>query len=226
MTHSVISVVYVRGDLVSAVIKVGKIDNQLACGAEDFQLIHGIDVNLSHKADTGWMRFNLNLMDHLYHLSGGNKDSLRALYDEESLEDAHWQWLRKAMTYASDDYEWFYLLVEEEVQGICVFYHPKKSRIDSEDIFYIEYVATAPWNRKSSLGAPKFKGIGTTLLRESLLHSMEKLGYRPGFSLHSLPKATAYYEKIGMLNFGPDSGCENLNYFEMGRDNSEVFASG
>jgi hypothetical protein len=121
--------------------------------------------------------------------------------------------------YCSDEYEWFYLLSQGKPQGACVFYHPKESIIDEKDIFYIEYVAVAPWNRDTPVTNRKFKGIGTILIKCALNYAVDKLGLQYGFSLHSLSQAKNYYEKIGMINF-PEKDKDRLVYFEMPRDKS------
>lgn len=104
-------------------------------------------------------------------------------------------------------------------QGACVFFHPKDSIIDSENIFYIEYVAVAPWNRKTPVTKREFKGVGTILITCALNYAVNELGLQYGFSLHSLPQAKNYYEKIGMINF-PERDKDKLVYFEMPRDKS------
>ena len=54
-------------------------------------------------------------------------------------------------------------------------------------------------------------------------HLKNKLPYRYGFCLHSLPQANSYYQEIGMVGFGPDSNKENLHYYEMMESETERF---
>ena len=68
--------------------------------------------------------------------------------------------------------------------------------VDGENIFYVEYLAVAPWNRDCLVRQREYKGVGSTLLKVALNYSVEKLGLIPGFSLHSLPQAKEYYEKL------------------------------
>jgi len=211
---------------VTTCIKTGQIHNHATDSSSEFEITHGLNFVLTHNADIEWKKFNINLMQHLSSLANGNEELLRNLYNESFLEDNHWEWLKKAVTCKGNEYEWFYVATDGDIQGICIFYHPKKSRLDQEDIFYIEYLATAPWNRRNKLSPLIYKGIGTILLKESLTYSINHLGYRPGFSLHSLPKAITYYSKIGMQDFGPDPEYYNLNYFEMEQKKSEGFANG
>lgn len=210
----------------SNIIRKGRNNNQITGETSEIEVLHGIDFNLSKTADLTWVTFNLKLLQHLNDITNGDTLAFRQLYEESQLEDFHWRWLNKAMSYNTNEYEWFYYIAENEIQGVCVIYHPKQSKIDDENVFYIEFVATAPWNRLNRMCDIKFKGIGSALLRESLIYSINILGYRPGFSLHSLPQATTYYEKIGMQNFGPDPGYHGLIYLEMEQRSSEVFANG
>lgn len=58
-----------------------------------------------------------------------------------------------------------------------------------------------------------FKGVGPLLLDTVIAHAKDKLGLNPGFSLHSLPKATKFYNKIGMTPF-PAHDKDGLEFFE------------
>ena len=190
---------------------------------ECYSIIHGLDSLYAVKADTDWLAFNLKVITEFKRISK-NEDELRQLLKSHQFEDIHWSWINKSVALSTPEYEWFYFLVEDQVQGICNIFHPKPSRIDDQDIFYVEYVAVAPWNRGTLLAAKRFKGVGSVLIKIALTYSMEILGYRPGFSLHSLPQAITYYEKIGMKNFGPDNMKQNLHYLEMEREKSKRFA--
>ena len=188
-----------------------------------YTIVHGLDSALALKADTEWLAFNLQVMTELQNIAK-SKEELIALLTAHQFEDSHWSWLRKSVVSTGPEYEWFYYLAENQVQGICNIYHPKPSKIDAMDIFYVKYVAIAPWNRPNCLSPKKFGGIGTILIKVALTHAIDVLGYRPGFSLHSLPQAEGYYLKIGMKDFGPDAAEQNLHFFEMERETSERFA--
>ena len=113
-------------------------------------------------------------------------------------------------------FECFFIFSNDKPQGACLIYHPKDSIIDSENIFYIEFVAVAPWNRDNPMVERKFKGIGSAIIVCVLDFAIKTLGLKPGFSLHSLPQAIGYYKKIGMENY-PERDKPNLAYFEMPR---------
>lgn len=136
------------------------------------------------------------------------------LLAEYNIEDLQWDWLNKALHCNSDEYRWFYLIIDEKVQATCIIYHPKKSLVDSENIFYVDYLATAFWNRLRPNYNRQYTGLASILLAHGIKFSVEQLNYRPGFCLHSLPKAEGFYTGLGMKDFGPDSEKQNLKFFE------------
>jgi hypothetical protein len=208
---------------VGKIIESGTIKNQHNNTDVGYAIFHGLNSSYANKADVEWLSFKLAIIAALKRLCK-TKEEFRQKLKENQIQDWHWSWIEKSVSMATSDYEWFYFIAEDQVQGVCVIYHPKPSKIDSQNIFYVEYLAVAPWNRNNVLAARKNKGIGTALLKITLNYSITVLGYRPGFSLHSLPQATEYYEKIGMINFGPDKTKQNLPYLEMEQDSSRRFA--
>ncbi|RDK06854.1 hypothetical protein [Cupriavidus lacunae] len=133
---------------------------------------------------------------------------------EYNLVDLHWNWLNKAHLTATNDYQWFYLMAEDKVQGVCIIFHPKPSREDGEKIFYIDYIAAAYWNRNRPGYKRRFSNIGHILISYAVDHAMRVLRYRPGFSLHALPAAESYYSRLGMTPYDCDADKEGLRYFE------------
>jgi hypothetical protein len=95
-----------------------------------------------------------------------------------------------------------------------VIYHPKKSVLAPGDIFYVEYVAVAPWNRSCKIRDRQFRGAGTALISAALRFAVKTLKLRPGFCLHSLPGANGYYLSLKMVNV-PEHNKEPLLYFEL-----------
>lgn len=133
---------------------------------------------------------------------------------KNNLEDLNWNWLRKALHCNTNEYHWFFLTAAQKIQAICIIYHPKESRIDSQNIFYVDYLATAFWNRDRPGYTRQYSGLGTILLAHSIQFAIDKLKYRPGFCLHSLPNAEKFYARLGMRDFGHDVEKENLKFFE------------
>jgi hypothetical protein len=95
-------------------------------------------------------------------------------------------------------------------------------------LIYVDFVEVAPWNWAiEDIGqSPRFKGIGSTLLREAvLLSKREGFGGRVG--LHSLPQAEQFYQgPCGMEPLGRDAAKENLMYFELTTEGAERFLNG
>ncbi len=78
---------------------------------------------------------------------------------------------------------------------------------------YVYFLETAPWNLSiPELGqVPLFRGTGTALLATCVRFSIMK-GCEGRLSLNALPKAVAFYERLGFANLGPDDNHEGLCY--------------
>lgn len=188
-----------------------------------FQLLHGWDISLANQCDTEWTAKNLEILSSVKSSAKDEEDLIKKISDLH-MEDAHWRWTAKAIYLNSQEYNWFFYKAESAVQGACLIYHPKDSVIDGQGIFYIEYVAVAPWNRPNPLSVARFRGVGSDLIRHASIYATEVLGLRPGFSLHSLPRAAAYYTKIGMTCF-PERKKETLDYYEMAKEAAQQFGA-
>lgn len=160
----------------------------------------GWDIVKAHMCDTKWREFSIQLMEYI---DGTYKNTIErnSVIDTLQLEDDHWDWVDKSVVASNDQYRWFFIFSEGLPQAACVIYHPKASAFSKADIFYIEFVAVAPWNRLNPMAHRRFKGMGTLILKSAAKYAMENLNLTPGFSLHSLPQAAHYYEKIGMTEF-------------------------
>jgi hypothetical protein len=95
-------------------------------------------------------------------------------------------------------------------------------------LVYVDYVATAPWNRAHPDGIPKkLERVGTALIDVAVAVSYtEACDGRIG--LHSLPGAKDFYaQQCGMQDFGPDQDHENkLHYYEMSPAQAKAFRAG
>jgi len=177
---------------------------------------------LAHSCDRNWAQFNINLMKFIK--DQNYDDAKRAsVLSQIQIDDSHWDWLAKACFYRTDEYEWFFLVAENKPQGACLIYHPKPSALSTGDIFYIEYIAAAPWNRDNPMESRRFRSVGSVLIKHAVQHAHEKLNLRYGFSLHSLPRAAPFYKKIGMTTH-PLSDKAPLVYFEMVETNAAKYA--
>lgn len=176
-------------------------------------------------ADREWIPvqhqiFQTHIQPALPHKTEAEIKALFAAYD---IEDMGWKWQQKAISCSSSDYLWFCLEIEGITQGAAVILHPEKSYIYPHNIFYVDYLASAPWNRHSQAIPKKYSNIGTTLLTACANYCIDALKYTPGFNLHSLPKAESYYTQIGMTDLGTDSTKQYLRKFEMIAANCQTF---
>lgn len=199
-------------DCTNETITTGKLPHRSGNQA-DYSIKHGWDIVTAVQCDEIWARSNIELFQYI---EEQNFDDAKLTEVLESIqtEDHHWDWFKKSYQFTGSEYEWFFLFCEDKPQGACLIYHPKNSALCGENIFYVEYLAVAPWNRDCLVRQREYKGVGSTLLKVALNYSVEKLGLIPGFSLHSLPQAKEYYEKLKMVNVqGMDKGP--LLYFEL-----------
>ncbi|WP_392342487.1 GNAT family N-acetyltransferase [uncultured Shewanella sp.] len=186
-----------------------------------YEVKEGIDLLKTMKIQSDWTdafikRFSQLIIDN-------PSTTQAALITDNNLQDSHWDWINKAIHLNTSDYIWFSLEIDNHIQAVVVIFHPKKSRIEDRDVYYIDYLAVAPWNRVIGQDQRQFKGLGSLLLKEAGKYIDSHLLYQYGFSLHSLPQAATYYQRIGMVDFGPDPTKDNLHYFEMDSVKSEVF---
>lgn len=167
--------------------------------------------------DSSWTPFKTDIFqNHILPQMPGKTDiQIAELFATYNLEDFGWNWFQKALHFHTNKYLWFYLESCGEIQGMAVLYHPQKSFCHPHDIFYIDYLASAPWNRESPVVSKRFSNIGKILIKACTEYCMYTLKYTPGFNLHSLPKAETYYSNIGMTDLGIDSSKGNLKKFEM-----------
>ncbi|AAV83029.1 GNAT family N-acetyltransferase [Idiomarina loihiensis] len=155
------------------------------------------------------------------HQAETEEEIIECLMDE-GFQDFHWNWASKALAFSNDEYKWFSAESGESIEAVVITKHPVTSEIDTQNIFYIEYICVAPWNRAkvSQTTTPK-KGLGTGLIKVTLKYFNESEGYRQGCSLHSLPQSCPYYTKIGMQRIPSSSDKQGLTYFEMPQNVAE-----
>lgn len=187
----------------------------------EIKLLKGLSIDKCLQVQKEWSQFFYEQYE-LYKESFPENPP-QSFITECNAEDSHWQWVSKAIALNSDEYIWFSIESEGSLECLMVVYHPQKARSSEEDIFYVDYLAVAPWNRNSVLQKAKIRGLGTTMLKVVGVHLKQVLNYVDGFSLHSLPKALPFYLKLGMKDFGVDEEKEGLHYLEMPEDVAEVF---
>ncbi|WP_035274230.1 GNAT family N-acetyltransferase [Desulfogranum japonicum] len=174
---------------------------------------HGWDIITANEIDVLWGAYNLELLEAIEQMQVDDEERYTIITNLHK-QDSHWDWFAKSCRYSTDEYNWFFLIIDDKPQAACLTYHPKDSALSPNDIFYIEYLAVAPWNRNTGIKDRIFKGLGSILLSSVCDFACEKLNLTRRFSLHSLPQATTYYENIGMINV-PDRDKDLLKYYEM-----------
>jgi hypothetical protein len=187
----------------------------------DLMLFEGIDLRKCIEMQQHWAYCFLNLVDTYEERFPGRSDREKLV--DCNIEDSHWNWIKKAKCFNSDEYLWFSLEINNQIECAMIVFHPEKSRVSATDIFYVDYLAVSPWNRKSVIHSPEVKGLGSLMLKLVGKHINQKLNYIEGFSLHSLPKALPYYLRIGMRDFGQDIKKQNLHYLEMEQATAGTF---
>ncbi|NPE09792.1 MAG: N-acetyltransferase [Asgard group archaeon] len=198
-------------------IESGKLINNVG-EAFEYEINHGWDILSANSCDRQWGSFNIRLSEYIKKQNYSDEE-LNAVLSSIQLEHIHWDWFKKSVCYTADGYEWFYIFADSKPQGACLIYHPKDSIIDSGDIFYIEFLAVAPWNIDNPIAEREFKRIGSLIIKCVLNFAVNTLKLKPGFSLHSLPQSKGFYEKLGMENY-PERDKDGLAYFEISRAKS------
>lgn len=178
-----------------------------------YRVFHGWDIARAYKADNQWGNFNAELLDYIQNQNYSEAD-LQKVLDQIQIHDSHWCWFDKHYAFKSEEYNWFFLEVNNITEGICLTYHPKESVFDSSEIFYIEYIAVAPWNRKNPYRDRKLYGLGSILMQTVCEFFLKKYKYKFRFSLHSVEKAKEFYEKVGMTRFS-EYDKKDLYFYEM-----------
>lgn len=207
---------YVLKDLITTGIV-----QDVSGNSHHFEILKGIDFSKTFKTQTKWTSEFITRYETLK-LDNPNVDDY-TLINQFNLQDHHWNWVSKAINLNNHDYLWFSLEVQGCIEAIIIVYHPQQSRIVSSNIYYIDYLAVAPWNRTIGNSPRKFKALGPLLIKEAGKYIGINLTYGYGFSLHSLPQASSFYSRIGMIDFGADVAKQNLHYFEMKEKQAEDF---
>ena len=146
-------------------------------------------------------------------------------------QSTHWDWRQKIedmkglLSGAA-----FCIEYESVTQGLIALNTTKgRARIEQQKgqhLVYVEYLEAAPWNRGEHVAKPRFRGVGSILMRAAIALSQAE-GFRGRLGLHALPQSHVFYaDKCGMTDLGPDPKYQNLNYFEMTVEQAEGFLHG
>ena len=145
-------------------------------------------------------------------------------------QNRHWDWRRKTEALQGIlANPGFSIVCDGLTQGMMIVDTAmKRCRIDSQKgkhLVYVEFAESAPWNRKELFDPPRYRGVGSILIRAAIALS-ENLEFHGRIGLHSLPQANSFYAKTcGMADLGADPSYENLHYFEMTPERARAFVA-
>jgi len=177
-------------------------------------ITHGYDFTKAVECDQNWKAYHLKILAYLKTLSDVEAQSIYSKIDHQ---DWHWDWMSKTYSTKTDsNYEWFFLDIDGSIEAACLIYFPKNSFLNpTEQIFYIEFIAVAPWNRYSPLETKRYFGLGSFILLRSIGYLAKKYNHSGRFSLHSLAQAEMFYvNKLKMEHIGLNDKPQ-LKYFEL-----------
>ena len=126
-------------------------------------------------------------------------------------------------------YPGFSIVCDGLTQGMMIVDTVKKRcRLDSQKgqhLVYVKFVETAPWNRGELFDPPRYRGIGSILIRAAVTLS-EDSEFHGRIGLHSLPQANGFYANTcGMTDVGADPNYQGLRYFEMTPEQAQAFVA-
>jgi len=143
----------------------------------------------------------------------------------------HWDWTTKAPALTRLDVSFFGLKCEGRLQGLMkadtgTLYRCRTESQTGQELVYVDYVETAPWNLQTymeALGRKRlYSGVGVRLMQAAVELSIDnELKGRVG--LHSLPDSEAFYHKIGMTPHERDKNKQCLMWFEFTPENAQSF---
>ena len=144
-------------------------------------------------------------------------------------QSRHWNWRKKTETLQGMlARPGFSVVCDGLTQGMMIVDTAmKRCRIDSQKdkhLVYVDFVENAPWNRKELFDPPRYRGVGSLLIRAAVALS-DDLEFHGRIGLHSLPQANGFYaNKCGMTDLGADLHYEGrLRYFEMTPGQAQAF---
>lgn len=149
-----------------------------------------------------------------------------------NIQDWHWDWRAKAQARSGQlAYESFAIEANDATQGLLFTSSAAFGRIEEQrglDLVFLEYLATAPWNRPGFTPNPLYKGVGRILVATAISLSFD-LGFEGRIALHSIPQSESWYrDQCRMTDLGPDLDADPrgvLRYFEMTAAQAKSFIS-
>jgi len=181
-------------------------------------IYEGIDKNNIDDVENTWRPYVRSRIN--------TSSSLNALH----VEDQRWDWEQKTSDVTGLLlYKQFALEFDGKTQGLMLVSlgarRAKHSSYIGRELIYIEYLASAPWNRKSLMtpDLATYKGVGENLVSLAVQISFEE-GFNGLIGLHSLEQAESFYrDRCKMIDMGIQLSESVLRYFEMTPDIAKEF---
>jgi hypothetical protein len=144
-------------------------------------------------------------------------------------QSRHWDWRAKLQAIEQLlAHRTFCVVCAGETQGMMAVNLTKTARLEAQrgrPLVYVEYLENAPWNRPELFSLPRYRGVGSILIRTAIEASIQE-EFKGRIGLHSLPQADRFYQHTcGMTDLGPDSAYHDLHYFEMTPEQAQAFNS-
>lgn len=143
-------------------------------------------------------------------------EAFAAMLGRLGIPDSHWDWRRKCAIAPGTGRQAYGLLNGDQVEAAMMLADGHQARLGApgELLVYVDFLATAPWNRNAIQRPERFRGLGTMLLGAAIeISRLQGMDGRCG--LHALPSAEGFYQRVGMQDLGADPTYMNLHYFEM-----------
>jgi hypothetical protein len=180
-------------------------------------LLERIDVDYARRADDEWVVFVA-------------AEAAKAVASGTAFarpEHDHWRWERKvSVTGHLLSYPTLALECDGHAQGLMLLktdgVFGRLPEQAGHPLVSVEFLASAPWNLPTIVAQPRYRGVGTLLLRAAVATSLD-LGFKGRIGLHALPQAEQFYSRSGMASLGPDEQKGGLTYFEMSVANAAAF---
>lgn len=138
-----------------------------------------------------------------------------AILGRLGIPDGHWDWRLKCTIAPGTQRQAYGLLNGDQVEAAMMLAagHQTRLGIAREPLVYVDYLATAPWNRATIQHPERFRRMGVMLLGTAVeISRLQGLEGRCG--LHALPSAEGFYQRVGMRDLGIDPAYYDLHYFE------------
>ncbi|QOJ31439.1 MAG: GNAT family N-acetyltransferase [Gammaproteobacteria bacterium] len=145
-------------------------------------------------------------------------------------QSRHWDWRQKtASLQGLLAHPGFSVVCGGVTQGMMILdTTTKRCRVEAhrgKNLVYVRYLENAPWNQKELFDPPRYRGVGSILVRAAIELSRSE-GFRGRIGLHALPQSNAFYAKTcAMSDFGVDTdpNYSPMRYFEMTPEQAEAF---